>query len=117
MRTTESFPLFYPLEGNFGCLRAVECPFSFEAGEPFVIFFQRNDANSNFTEPTLLPSGTDVFRAGGAPESIRELAKGTLDHTYNGLFIHDNWRATPDLTLNFGVRYEMGNLAQRGAGQ
>ncbi len=106
VRTTESFPLFYPFEANFGCLRASECPFSYELGQPFVIFFQRNDAASNFTEPNILPIGTDVFRAGGVPESIRQLAQGTLDHTYNGLFIQDKWRVTPKLTLNFGLRYE-----------
>ncbi len=106
MRTTESFPLFYPFEANFGCLRASECPFSFEAGQPFVIFFQRNDTASNFTEPTLLPIGTDVFRAGGVPQSIRDLATGVLDHTYNGLYVQDKWRVTNQLTLNFGLRYE-----------
>lgn len=106
VRTTESFPLFYPFEANFGCLRASECPFSFEALQPFVIFFQRNDAASNYTEPTILPSGTDVFRAGGVPESIRQLAQGVLDHTYSGLFVQDKWRVTPKFTLNFGLRYE-----------
>ncbi|MFQ5662358.1 MAG: carboxypeptidase regulatory-like domain-containing protein [Terriglobia bacterium] len=106
VRTTESFPLFYPFEATFACLRAADCPFSYEAGAPFVIFFQRNDPASNFTEPTLLPSGTAVFQAGGIPDAIRNLAKGTLDHTYNGLFVQDKWRATSNLTLNFGVRYE-----------
>src|SRR3546814_12837608 len=53
--TTESFPLFYPFEADFGCLLATQCPFSFEAGSPFVIFFQRNDTASNFTEPAILP--------------------------------------------------------------
>lgn len=106
VRTIEVFPLFYPFEATFGCLRVVECPFSFAAGQPFVIFFQRNDAGSNFTEPTILPNGTGVFQEPGVPESIRELAKGTLDHTYNGFFVQDKWRASPNLTMNFGLRYE-----------
>ncbi len=106
VRTEESFPLFYPFEATFACLKASECPFSYEAGSPFVIFFQRNDPSSNFTEPTILPSGTSVFSAGGVPESIRELAKGTLDHTYNGFFFHDNWKVSDRLTVNFGLRYE-----------
>lgn len=106
VRTEESFPLFYPFEATFACLRAVECPFSYEAASPFVVFFQRNDASSNFLEPTLLPSGTGVFAGAGIPEEIRNLAKGTLDHTYNGLFLQDKWRASDRLTLNFGVRYE-----------
>ncbi len=104
VRTTESFPLFYPFEATFVCLTG--CAFSYDTGTPAVLFFQRNDPASNFTEPTILPNGTAVFQEPGIPESIRDLAKGSLDHTYNGFFIQDKWRATPNLTLNFGVRYE-----------
>ncbi|MBI2956039.1 MAG: TonB-dependent receptor [Acidobacteria bacterium] len=104
VRTIESFPLFYPFEATFACLTG--CLFSYDTGTPFVIFFQRNDAASNFTEPTILPNGTGVFAEPGIPDSIRDLAKGALSHTYNGFFIQDKWRATPNLTLNFGVRYE-----------
>src|SRR5215472_8748290 len=39
--TTESFPLFYPFEADFGCLFATQCPFSLQAGSPEVIFFER----------------------------------------------------------------------------
>lgn len=106
VRTTESFPLFYPFEANFACLLATECPFNFETGAAQVIFFQRNDATSNFTEPTLLPNGPAVYQGSRIPSEIRNLAKGTMDHTYNGLFIQDKWQALPNLTLNFGVRYE-----------
>ena len=100
VRTTESFPLFYPFEADFGSLA------NFLAGQPFVIFFQRNDPASNFTEPTILPSGPSIFQGQQIPDSIRNLAEGTLNHTYDGMFIQDKWRATNKLTLNFGVRYE-----------
>ncbi|HSA92316.1 MAG TPA: carboxypeptidase regulatory-like domain-containing protein [Terriglobales bacterium] len=120
--TEESFPLFYPAEATFACLYASQCGFSFENGAPFVIFFQRNDANSGpsldprmnttlsgapvgFNEPTLLPS-TAVFTGGAIPTEIRNLAKGKLNHTYWGFFIQDKIRATDKLTLNLGVRYE-----------
>ena len=114
VRTTESFPLFYPFEATFGCLLSTQCGNSFEAGAPFVIFFQRNDPAerisgnplSVFTEPTLLPGGTAVYQGSRIPTSIRDLAKGELDHTYNGFFVQDKWRATDRLTLNFGVRFE-----------
>src|SRR5262249_54765072 len=87
--TTESFPLFYPFEADFGCLTG--CPFAFDTGSPFVIFFQRNDPSSNFTEPTILPSGPAIFQGQRIPDSIRNLAKGTLDHTYDGMYIQDKW--------------------------
>jgi len=103
--TTESFPLFYPFEADFGCLTG--CPFAFDTGSPFVIFFQRNDSASNFTEPTILPTNDpSIFQGQQIPDSIRNLAKGNLHHTYNGLYIQDKWRATNKLTLNFGLRYE-----------
>ena len=104
--TTESFPLFYPFEADFGCLLAAQCPFSFESGAPFVIVFQRNDTASNFTEPTILPNGPAIFQGQQVPDSIRNLAKGNLHHTYDGFYIQDKWRATSKLTVNFGLRYE-----------
>src|SRR6185503_3291493 len=46
VRTTESFPLFYPFEATFASLQDLL------NGDPFVIFFQRFRA-PNFDEPTL----------------------------------------------------------------
>ena len=102
VRTTESFPLFYPFEGDFGCIFATQCPFSLQAGSPFVLFFERFQA-PNFTEPTF---NTNVFQGGRISSAIRNEAEGTLDHTYNGLYIQDKWRATDRLTLNAGIRWE-----------
>lgn len=98
--TEESFPLFYPFEATFGTFA------DFLAGNPFVIFFQRNDTASSFFEPSILPNGTAIYQGGAIPESIRNLAKGELAHDYWGFFVQDKWRATDRLTLNFGVRYE-----------
>ncbi len=100
VNTEESFPLFYPFEATFGTFA------DFLAGNPFVIFFQRNDSASSFFEPSILPNGTAIYTGGAIPESIRNLAKGELAHTYWGFFVQDKWRATDRLTLNFGVRYE-----------
>ncbi len=105
VRTQESFPLFYPFEADFGCLFSAQCAFSLEAGAPFVIFFERFDTASSFTEPTLLES-TQVYRGAAFSSRIRNQAQGVLDHSYDGLYIQEKWRATSRLTLNGGVRWE-----------
>lgn len=119
--TTESFPLFYPFEGDFGGLGAflgtdggVATPACANAAatqtivagcqHPFVIFFERFQA-PNFLEPTL-PNFAQVYQGGAIPNNIRNEAKGTMNHTYNGFFIQDKWRASDRLTVNYGVRWD-----------
>jgi hypothetical protein len=115
--TYESFPLFYPFEADFanlaaflgtdgaasgspGCTGTI-CP------DPFVIFFQRfNTATTPpFNEGTLL-GGTAVYQGGAISQTVRNQSAATLDHTYDGFYIQDKWRATSRLTLNGGVRWE-----------
>lgn len=105
--TTESFPLFYPFEADFGCVTG--CVFSFGGsaipglqGAPSVIFFER------FQAPDFLESSLDpvVYQGQHISSAVRNQAKGTLDHTYEGLFVQDKWRATDRLTLNYGLRWE-----------
>jgi outer membrane receptor protein involved in Fe transport len=114
VRTQESFPLFYPFEAHFsspggyfgndglleGCVVGV-----IAAGcqHPGSIFFERFDTASNFTEPNINPS---AFQGTSIPAAIRNQAQGTLDHSYDGLYIQDKWRATNRLTLNGGLRWE-----------
>ena len=45
----------------------------------------------------------------GAPAGFIQASKQILDSRshYFGAYGQDSWRATPDLTLNFGVRYEV----------
>ncbi len=112
--TYESFPLFYPFEADFADLSAflgtdgaVGCPAGVACPDPFVIFFERFDAGTNppFTE-TSLAGGTAIYQGGAIPQNIRQEASSTLDHTYNGFYIEDKWRATQRLTLNGGLRWE-----------
>ena len=112
--TYESFPLFYPFEADFADLPAflgtdgaAGCPVGVACPDPFVIFFERFSTATNppFTE-TSLAGGTAIYQGGPIPQAIRNQAASTLDHTYNGLYIQDRWRASQKLTLNGGVRWE-----------
>lgn len=109
VNTTESFPLFYPFEGDFGCLSSAQCPFSLQGGAPFVIFFERFQA-PNFTEPSFNPA---IYQGQRIPTAVRNQARGTMGHTYEGFYAQDKWRATDRLTLNYGLRYEFETWPQK----
>ncbi|HVS86981.1 MAG TPA: carboxypeptidase regulatory-like domain-containing protein [Candidatus Acidoferrum sp.] len=113
VRTQESFPLFYPFEADFpnlgaylgndgvvpGCTRGI-----IAAGcqHPSAIVFERFQGPT-FTEQTL---NTSVFLGTRYTAAIHNQAQGSLDHSYDGLYIQDKWRATNRLTLNGGLRWE-----------
>ena len=102
VNTFESFPLFSPAEATFATVQ------DYVDGNPFVIFWE--------TFPELgITTGLDpaLFLRRGFPEEFRQAASTEVDHLYSGLFIHDKWRATSNLTLNFGVRYEWENWPSR----
>ncbi len=101
--TTESFPLFYPFEADFANLGAFLGNDFVGAPHPFVIFFERFDKASGFNETSFDPS---VYQGTSVSSAIRNQAKGTLDHTYEGLYLQDKWRATNSLTINYGLRWE-----------
>lgn len=105
VRTQESFPLFYPFEADFANLNAFlgQGASAATGPAPFVIFFERFDKASNFTEPTI---NTSVYNGSSFAPAIRNQASGTLDHSYDGLYIQDKWRATNRLTLNAGIRWD-----------
>jgi hypothetical protein len=120
VKTTESFPLFYPFEADFPSLGAflgndgvngAQCvspagepggPGPAGCQHPNVIFFERFQA-PNFNEQSL---NTSVYKGTRFAPAIRNQAEGSLNHTYDGLFIEDKWRATGKLTLNGGIRWE-----------
>jgi hypothetical protein len=122
VKTTESFPLFYPFEADFPNLGAFlgndtaagpQCvsaagdpggPGPAGCQHPNVIFFERFQA-PNFNEQSLT-GGTAIYSGGRINSTIRNQAEGEMNHTYDGLYIQDKWRATNRLTLNGGIRWE-----------
>ncbi|MFY9531658.1 MAG: carboxypeptidase regulatory-like domain-containing protein [Candidatus Acidiferrales bacterium] len=114
VRTLESFPLFYPFEADFADLNAflgtdgaAGCPAGVQCPDPFVIYFQRFSTTTTpaFNEPSLA-GGTAIYQGGPISQAIRNQSSATLDHTYNGFYVQDKWRATQRLTLNGGLRWE-----------
>jgi outer membrane receptor protein involved in Fe transport len=114
VRTTERFTAFYPFEADFASLGAflgndglvTGCTVGVIAAgcqHPSVIFFERFDKASNYTEPSI---DTAIFQGSTFPANVQATATNTLDHSYDGLYIQDRWRATHRLSLNAGVRWE-----------
>ena len=93
VRTTESFPLFYPFEATFASVADLL------AGNPFVMFFQQFDLNATRID-------TSVYQGQRYTDAIRNQASTSLNHTYSGLFVQDKWRPTDKLALQLGARYE-----------
>jgi hypothetical protein len=111
--TYESFPLFYPFEADFANLLAFTgfdgafCPVTVSCPDPFVIFFERFDKTTTplFNEG-VLPGAPALYQGGAIPQAIRNQASATLDHDYTGFYLQDKWRASQNLTVNFGARWE-----------
>src|SRR5579864_5468230 len=120
--TTESFPLFYPFEADFASLGAylgndgvngAQCvsapgdpggPGPAGCQHPNVIFFERFQAPS-FNEQSLA-NFASIYAGGRISSTVRNEALGSMNHSYDGLYIEDKWRATSNLTLNGGIRWE-----------
>jgi hypothetical protein len=114
VKTTENFTVFYPFEADFASLGAflgndgavTGCTAGVIAAgcqHPNVIFMERFDKASDFTEPSI---DTSIFQGSTVPANVQAASRDSLNHSYDGLYVQDRWRATSRLTLNAGLRWE-----------
>ena len=64
--------------------------------------FQNGDFPLNNANPLDTVNWTNAFTPG-----LRDNYQFKLNHSYYGFFAQDQWRLTPKLTVNYGLRYDL----------
>jgi hypothetical protein len=114
VKTTERFTVFYPFEADFASLGAFlgndgavdGCTVGVIAAgcqHPNVLFFERFDKASDYTEPSI---DTSIYQGSTVPPLVANTARDSINHSYDGLYVQDKWRATNKLTVTAGLRWE-----------
>jgi outer membrane receptor protein involved in Fe transport len=95
IRDQNELHLFFPARVIFPSLPA------FLAPSPAPVVFWWPLQNGTTTRAALsIPFSQDV------PSDLQPLTRTTINHRSYGFFAQDEWKATPKLTLTFGLRYD-----------
>ncbi len=95
IRNAAKWDLFFPARVIFPSLPVFLAP----SPAPVVFWFPLQ--NGTTTRPALsIPFSADV------PSALEPLTRTSVDHNSYGFFAQDEWKATPKLTLTFGLRYD-----------
>ncbi len=78
-------------------------------------FYEGNDAIGFATGAQPAYGGWGLYTIGGNGKFQPQIYGAT--GMYNGIFAQDSWKVTPNLTVDYGIRYDnFGNPTQYGAG-
>ncbi|MBZ5523934.1 MAG: TonB-dependent receptor [Acidobacteriia bacterium] len=87
------------------------CPLAPQADGVGFLFFGVGLPRSGFTPGFIPPPATGAgfgnTWSSAFPTSLTQNYWFTLNHAYWGGFVQDQWRVTPKLTLNYGLRYDL----------
>ncbi len=78
---------------------------------PFTSIIGRNDSTTGRAQLLLTPTASTVagginFVGGANSVFASNIANTDNGHNYDGLYFKDDWKVTPKLTLNLGVRWD-----------
>ena len=78
---------------------------SFTFGGAYTSVYGQTDGTTGIAQMLLSPTATSNL-AGANSTSMSNFTEHALAHRYTGAYAQDDWRATHQLTLNLGVRYD-----------
>lgn len=72
--------------------------------------YGQTDASTGIAQMLLTPTATSNL-AGANQVALSNFVENSLTHKYIGAYVQDDWRVTPKLTLDLGMRYDFFDFA------